>query len=68
MAHFQAVDLRAVFVVAVGNQQLYRPHESPANDHIIDDAGDAVGSLRRLSSTFSLYRDLTTNQDPSKPS
>jgi hypothetical protein len=23
----------------------YRPHEIPANHHIIDDAGDAVGIL-----------------------
>jgi hypothetical protein len=39
-----------VFDVAVGNlpsagdyQQQYRPHESPANDHIIHDVVDAVG-------------------------
>ena len=26
-----------------------RPQESPANDHIIDDAGDTVGTLRSSS-------------------
>jgi hypothetical protein len=26
----------------------YRPHESPASDHIIDDAGDAGGILPSL--------------------
>jgi hypothetical protein len=30
-------------------------------------AGDAVGTLQRLSSTFSPYRDLLTIQAPSKP-
>jgi hypothetical protein len=59
-AHFQAVDPRSVFVVAGGNhplavdnQQQYRPREIPANCHIEDYAGDAVGTLQRLSSTFS---------------
>jgi hypothetical protein len=34
--------------MAVDNSWQYRPQESPANNHIIDDAGDAVGILRTL--------------------
>jgi len=55
MAHFQAVDPRAVFDVAigihpmaVGNSWQYRPQESPAKRYIHGGAGDAVGILRRL--------------------
>ena len=66
---FLAVGKRAVLMGAVGNHAMavdnscqYRPQESPANRRIIAGAGDAVGTLRRLSSTFSLYRDLLTNQ------
>jgi hypothetical protein len=45
----------------------YRLHEIPANHHIVDDAVDTGGTLQRLSSTFSPYRDLFTNQGSSKP-
>ena len=34
--------------LAVGNAHVYRPHESPANQRIIEDAGDAVGILMGL--------------------
>ncbi len=72
-AHFQAVDPRAVFDVAVGilpsaggTVSCYRPRESPANQDFTDGAGDAVGTLQRLSSTFSPYRDLLTDRGPFK--
>ena len=35
-----------IYPLAVDNSLQYRPHESPANSHIVDDAGDAVGTLR----------------------
>ena len=60
--HFQSVDKRAVLSRAVDNgpwrsvnNASYRPQESPANSNIQDGAGDAVGTLQRLSSTFSPY-------------
>ena len=56
--YFQAVDKRAVFVVAVdtllsaGDSRIeYRPQECPANHYITGDAGDAVGTLRGLCNT-----------------
>jgi hypothetical protein len=52
-AHFQAVDLRAIPVVAVSNHPLrvdhpqqYRPQESPGNSQITYRAGDAGDTLR----------------------
>jgi hypothetical protein len=54
-AHFQAVDLRVVFDVAVGihpmavdNSWQYRPHESPAKRYITCGAVDAGDTLREL--------------------
>jgi hypothetical protein len=37
-----------IHLMAVDNSWQYRPLESPAYIHIEDDAGDAVGTLRRI--------------------
>jgi hypothetical protein len=56
-AEFYAGDMRSVLAVAVGNnllavdnQQQYRPQESPANGPFSNDAGDAGDTLRGSSS------------------
>jgi hypothetical protein len=52
--------------MAIDNSLQYRPHESPANSHIVDDAGDADGTLRRLLGTSFFFRDLLSDQGPFK--
>jgi hypothetical protein len=55
-----AVDKRAVNARTVDNPPFaddsrieYRPYENPANSHITNGAGDAVGIWQRLSTTTS---------------
>jgi hypothetical protein len=41
------------YPLRVDHLQEYRPQESPAKRYIMDGAVDAIGTLQRLSSTFS---------------
>jgi hypothetical protein len=49
-----------------GSYEAYRPQECPANKHNTDDAGDAVGILRRVVRTSLFFCGLLTDRDPFK--
>ena len=52
---------------AVGNCERYRPLDRPVDKHLTDGAGDALGTLRCLSSMSSPYGNLPAHQGSPEP-